>query len=114
MVNLEDYDDDKKAEVNIHLLKYSNLLFVKEIAINGGKLEDFGPEMELEQRNEILDLLPVAVIDQIDDIILEEPAYDVMSKLSIPITCPKCRVERHLRIDLQDFFRVWEMSWEVY
>ncbi len=101
-----DYDDEQKSDIMIHLLKYANMLFVKKIFINNEEIEEFTNEIKLDIRNEIIDVLPANIIEKVNAVIVDEESYDINSKLSFPIICPKCKLKSTMSIQLTDFFMI--------
>jgi len=105
MSSKEGVTEDDLLKADIYFLKYSKLLFIREIYINGDMVEDFNDSIEIEVRNSVIDALPVGVLVEVEDAILDEPEYDITDKLGQTVKCPKCKNEETYGLDVEDFFQ---------
>lgn len=105
-ISESNYTEQQSQEIMLHMIRYGNLIFVKELFINDEIIEGFDSDTPLDKRNSILDMLPGKIIQKINETIENEPSFDLQSKLTCDIICPKCKTPSKLVIDLLDFFQI--------
>jgi len=99
----EDFSDEDLLKIEYYMIKYSNLLFIKNITINGELVDNFD-KASIKQRNDIIDKLPPNIINYIQDEIISTNKFDVPKLIDNTIKCNKCESDIHISMDYQDFF----------
>lgn len=100
------FSKDDMYKIEFYLIKYSNLLYIKNIQINNSYIEGF-VESSIVDRNKLIDNLPPAILDYIKQEIIKTEKYDIPLILDDERACPKCKEGRlKIKLDIDDFFLI--------
>jgi DNA-directed RNA polymerase subunit M/transcription elongation factor TFIIS len=98
-------EDVQKLE--LYLLRYAcAALFMRTLAIDGNVIEDFDDTLDVMTRNFLVDSLPAAVAQAVENAVTDTAEYSISKKLSIITQCPSCGEDQIVTMEIEDFFQV--------
>lgn len=91
--------------IDEYLSKYAILAFIKDISINDKKVDNYD-DLTMEERNEIIDLLPAQILNQITDYVVEHELGEIVKRFAYVRECIKCKKKVEVIFTISDFFQL--------
>ncbi len=101
----DSFSDDDILKIEFYLVKYSVLLYIKNVTINDRPIENWN-EQSIKQRNLLIDGFPPSILEYIKTNITGKKLYDIPLVVDTVLTCPKCKKPIPFVMDIESFFLV--------
>lgn len=100
------FSEEDTYKIEFYMMKYSNLLFIKDIQLNGENIDGFR-NLSIADRNAIIDNLPPKILQYVENDIIQNDHFKMPRFLDVVTTCPKCnKGKMKLDLTIEDFFLI--------